>query len=37
MSASPLEYLRHILDETKYKIEKAEGLSGEQFVLRLWC
>jgi uncharacterized protein with HEPN domain len=31
MSASPLEYLRHILDETKYIIEKAEGLSGEQF------
>jgi uncharacterized protein with HEPN domain len=31
MSASPLEYLRHILDETVYIMEKAVRLSGEQF------
>ena len=32
MSLSPLEYLRHILDETKYLIEGKQGLSKEQFL-----
>ena len=32
MPLSPLEYLRHILDETKYLIEEKQGLSKEQFV-----
>jgi uncharacterized protein with HEPN domain len=31
MPCSPLEYLRHILDETEYLISKSEGLSKEQF------
>lgn len=28
----PLEYLRHILDETEYLISKLEGLSQKQFL-----
>jgi len=32
MSLSPLEYLRHILDETEYLIDKRQGLSKEQFL-----
>jgi uncharacterized protein with HEPN domain len=32
MPLSPLEYLRHILDETKYLIEEKQGLSKEQFL-----
>jgi hypothetical protein len=31
MSPFPLEYLRHILDETEYLLEAAEGLSKEAF------
>ena len=31
MPRSPLEYLRHILDETEYLLSKREGLSKEQF------
>lgn len=32
MSFPKLEYLRHILDETNYLIERSRGLSREQFV-----
>ena len=32
MPLSPLEYLRHMLDETEYLIEEREGLSKEQFL-----
>ena len=32
MQASPLEYLRHILDETEYLILQKQGLSKEQFL-----
>jgi uncharacterized protein with HEPN domain len=32
MSVSPLEHLRHILDETAYIMEKAQGMSREQFL-----
>jgi uncharacterized protein with HEPN domain len=32
MSLSPLEYLQHILDETDYLINKAQGLSHAQFI-----
>ncbi len=32
MSPFPLEYLRHILDETEYLREAAEGLSKEAFL-----
>ncbi len=32
MPLSPLEYLRHILDETKYLIEEKQGLDKEQFL-----
>ena len=32
MPLSPLEYLRHILDETKYLIDERQGLSKEQFL-----
>jgi uncharacterized protein with HEPN domain len=32
MSPSAIEYLRHILDETGYLIERAQGLTWEQFV-----
>ena len=32
MSLSPLEYLRHILDEAKYLTEQANLLSREQFL-----
>ena len=32
MSVSPLEYLRHILDETKYLRDRAKGLSKEDFL-----
>jgi uncharacterized protein with HEPN domain len=31
MSFSPVDYLRHILDETNYLIEKCEGLTKESF------
>ena len=31
MSVSPLEYLRHILDEATYIINKTQGISREQF------
>lgn len=31
MSPSPLEYLRHILDETKYLAEQTNVLTQEQF------
>lgn len=33
MLVSPLEYLRHILDEAQYLMSEAEGLSKEQFLL----
>lgn len=32
MSPSPLEYLRHILDETRYLMEQTAVLSREQFL-----
>jgi uncharacterized protein with HEPN domain len=32
MQLSPLEYLRHILDETEYLIDERKGLSKEQFL-----
>ncbi len=32
MSPSPLEYLRHILDETKYLAEQTHALSQERFL-----
>ena len=32
MPLSPLEYLRHILDETEYLIKEKEELSKEQFL-----
>ncbi len=32
MSPSPLEYLRHILDEAKYLTTQANTLSKEQFI-----
>ncbi len=32
MSHSPLEYLRHILDETEYIARRASGLSYDEFV-----
>ncbi len=32
MSPSPLEYLRHILDETKYLSEQVNSLNREQFL-----
>ena len=31
MPLSPLEYLRHILDETEYLVSVKEGLSREKF------
>ena len=31
MPLSPLEYLRHILDETEYLISESHGMSEEQF------
>ena len=31
MPLSPLEYLRHIRDETDYLVSKSDGLSKEQF------
>jgi len=31
MPLSPLEYLRHILDETEYLIDKKKGLGKKQF------
>jgi uncharacterized protein with HEPN domain len=33
MLVSPLEYLRHILDEAQYLVSEAEGLSKEQFLM----
>jgi len=33
MLVSPLEYLRHILDEAQYLMSEAEGLGKEQFLL----
>jgi len=32
MSPSPLEYLRHILDETQYLMEQTAALSHEEFL-----
>ncbi|SPD72106.1 conserved hypothetical protein [uncultured Desulfobacterium sp.] len=32
MSLSPLEYLRHILDETEYLVTESADLSKEQFL-----
>jgi uncharacterized protein with HEPN domain len=32
MQISPLEYLRHILDETKYLMDERQGLSKKQFL-----
>jgi uncharacterized protein with HEPN domain len=32
MSLSPLEYLRHILDETGYLINETQGLNRDQFI-----
>lgn len=32
MSVSPLEYLRHILDESDYILSKSLGLGKEQFL-----
>ena len=32
MSVSPLEYLRHILDETKYLDDRARDLSKQEFL-----
>jgi len=32
MQLSPLEYLRHILDEAEYLMEESHGLSKEQFL-----
>jgi uncharacterized protein with HEPN domain len=32
MPLSPLEYLRHILDETEYLMEESHGLEKEQFL-----
>ncbi|NOX64124.1 MAG: DUF86 domain-containing protein [Chloroflexi bacterium] len=32
MSRSPIEYLRHILDETDYLLRESEGLSKEAFL-----
>lgn len=32
MSLSVIEYLRHILDETAYLMERAQGLTYEQFM-----
>ena len=32
MSHSPLEYLRHILDETAYLLNVSDGLSQEEFL-----
>jgi len=32
MPLSPLEYLRHILDETEYLIAESQNLSKEQFL-----
>ena len=32
MPLSPLEYLRHVLDEAEYLIEKKRGLSKNQFL-----
>jgi len=31
MPLSPLEYLRHILDETEYLISERKGINKEQF------
>ncbi len=31
MSISPLEFLRHILDETNYLIKHSEGMSKKDF------
>jgi uncharacterized protein with HEPN domain len=32
MSPSPLEYLRHILDETEYLMKRSAGLSKKEFL-----
>lgn len=32
MHLSPLEYLRHILDEAEYLMDESHGLSKEQFL-----
>jgi uncharacterized protein with HEPN domain len=33
MPLSPLEYVRHILDETTYLLAKSDGLSREEFLV----
>jgi len=32
MSPSPLDYLRHVLDETEYLMSRSKGLTKEEFV-----
>jgi uncharacterized protein with HEPN domain len=32
MSLSPLDYLRHILDETRYVLSRARGVSRDEFL-----
>ena len=32
MPLSPLEYLRHIIDETEYLISDSQGLSNDRFM-----
>jgi len=32
MSLSALEYLRHILDETRYLMDRVQGLTQDQFM-----
>ncbi len=32
MPVSPLEYLRHILDETSFIIKSVQGISSEKFI-----
>ena len=32
MPLSPLEYFRHILDETEYLIDESHGLKKERFL-----
>jgi len=31
MPSSPLDYLRHILDETQFIMKRTEGISAESF------
>jgi uncharacterized protein with HEPN domain len=32
MPLSPLEYIRHIIDETEFLISDSQGLSKDQFI-----